>query len=75
MKRIVYILLFAFLTAASFSTFTSCRETHKDTEHEIEDAIDDTGDALEDAVDDTGDAIKEGAQDVEDAVDDAVDDN
>jgi|TARA_R110002051_G_scaffold56554_1_gene105214 predicted small secreted protein len=63
MKRTLYILLFAFFTATSFSTLTSCREEKS------------TGEKIEDAIDDTGDAIEEGAEEVEDAVDDATDDH
>ncbi|MFS4446538.1 hypothetical protein [Maribacter sp. 2307UL18-2] len=63
MKRLLYILLFAFISTTALS-LTSCREDKKD-----------AGDKIEEAVDDTGDAIEEGAEEVEDEIDDATDDN
>lgn len=58
MKKLVYALLFVFVTTMAFS---SCRETK--TENEVEDGIEEVGEDIEDGAEEVGDEM-------EDAVDD-----
>ncbi|MGB5820283.1 MAG: hypothetical protein WBG90_12425 [Saonia sp.] len=59
MKKSVFMLLLAIVTAVSFS---SCREKS-------------TGEKIEDGVEEVGEGIEEGVEEVEDEIDDATDDN
>ncbi|HZJ18860.1 MAG TPA: hypothetical protein VFD35_00720 [Pricia sp.] len=62
MKRLLYILLFAFISTTALS-LTGCREDKKDAGDKIEDAVDDAGDEIEDAADDVGDEIEDATDD------------
>ena len=60
MKKVIFALLFVFVS--SF-TLLSCRETKS------------TGEKVEDGIEEVADDIEEAAEEVEDEVEDAVDDN
>lgn len=58
MKKLMYSLVVLFLMGTTMASFTSCRETKKEsTEDKIEKAADDVGDAAEDVADDVEDAV------------------
>jgi len=58
----------ALLLALSF-TFTSCRDTKKES---VEDSIENAGDAIEDAADAAAEAIEDAGEEASDAVEDAL---